>query len=69
MTQPMVPIRDGPTTGQRVEILWDVPAVWSMAAVDEYHPESGHHSVTCELAACAKIHTGTRVHPAHMPVP
>jgi hypothetical protein len=36
----------GPSTGQRVEILWEVPAKWSLAKVVRYDRASGAHNVT-----------------------
>ena len=36
----------GPSTGQRVEILWEVPAKWSLAKVVRYDTATGAHNVT-----------------------
>lgn len=45
---PLAPMSmpEHPSTGQRVEVLWDVPAVWSVAEVSAFEPETGQHSVT-----------------------
>jgi hypothetical protein len=40
-----VPYPDGPTTGQKVQVFWDVPAVWSAASVAGFDAASGAHLV------------------------
>ena len=51
-----VPPPDGPTTGQKVQVLWDVPAVWSSGEVAGFDAASGAHFVRYDSGFNARVH-------------